>query len=212
MYQRTFAHYLADEEAQLGQSGGSNTPAVTGTTNKANVPRTTATGGAGAITGASTRNPSRAQHSPMPPPPRPGTASTSTSTSSNRQRESSTDLPAPANTSPKSRPSATAASQCPPSIGGSVALLPVNATFDHDPLLKSHTPKMPSARVMEALLSEPPLTYNAARAKPLDDGVPVRYFCSICGYWGKVKCRKCGERTCGLMECWKGHEVGCSPY
>src|SRR5271155_3646829 len=54
---------------------------------------------------------------------------------------------------------------------------------------------MPSARVMEALLTEPPLTYNAARAKPVEDGTPVRYFCAICGYWGKVKCRKCGEQT-----------------
>jgi zinc finger HIT domain-containing protein 1 len=209
MYQRTFAHYLADEEAQLAQSGGPNTPTATATNNKPNLPRTIATG-AGAVAGPSTRNPSRAQQTPMPPPPRPRT--TSTSTPSNPKRESSTDLPAPTSTTPKSRSSAKATSQPPSSIGGSVALLPVNPTLDNDPLLKSHTPKMPSARVLEALLSEPPLTYNAARAKPLDDGTPVRHFCAMCGYWGKVRCRKCGERMCGLMECWKGHEAGCAPY
>jgi zinc finger HIT domain-containing protein 1 len=210
MYQRTFAHYLADEEAQLSQSGGSNTPTTAATTNKANSQRATATG-AGPVAGPSTRTPSRAQQTPMPPPPRPRTASTSTP--SNLKRESSTDLPAPTSTTPKSRTSTAATSQPPPSIGGSVALLPVNPALDNEPLLKSHIPKMPSGRVMEALLSEPPLTYNAARAKPLHNGTPVRYFCAICGYWGKVKCRKCGERTCGLMECWKGHETaGCTPY
>src|ERR1700722_8007754 len=39
MYQWTFAHYLVDEEAQLSQSGESNTPAVTLATNKTNLPR-----------------------------------------------------------------------------------------------------------------------------------------------------------------------------
>jgi zinc finger HIT domain-containing protein 1 len=209
MYQRTFAHYLADEEAQLVQSGGSNTPTVTATLGKANPPRTT-TAGAGAVPGPSTRPPSRAQQSPMLPPPRPRTAPNSTL--SNLKRESSTDRPASAKPGPKPRTSAAAPSQPPSSIGGAAALLPVNPTLDSDPLLKSHTPKIPSARVMDALLSEPALTYNAARAKPLEDGPPVRYFCAVCGYWGKVKCRKCGERTCGLMECWRGHEAGCSPY
>jgi zinc finger HIT domain-containing protein 1 len=209
MYQRTFAHYLADEEAQLAQSGGPNPPTVTATVSKTNPPRTTPAG-AGAVPGPPTRSSSRAPQPSMPPPPRP--RSTPTATASNLKRESSIDLPVPANTTPKSRTLATAAPQPPSSIGGAVALLPVNPFLDRDPLLKSHQPKMPSARVMNALLSQPPLAYNAARAKPLEDGPPARYFCAICGYWGKVKCRNCGERTCGLMECWRGHEAGCSPY
>jgi zinc finger HIT domain-containing protein 1 len=208
-YQRTFAHYLADEEAQLAQSGGANTPTATATANKANLPRATASI-AGAAAGSVTRGPSRTQQPPMAPPPRPRT--TPAPTTSNIKRETSSVEPPASTTTPKSHTSGTVASQPPSSIGGSVALLPVNPVLDNDPLLKSHTPKMPSARVIQALLSEPPLTYNAARAKPLDDATPVRHFCAICGYWGKVKCRKCGEWTCGLMECWRGHEAGCSPY
>ncbi|KIX05966.1 uncharacterized protein Z518_03940 [Rhinocladiella mackenziei CBS 650.93] len=100
--------------------------------------------------------------------------------------------------------------------------------LDRDPLLITHdVPKMPSERVMQALLAEPPLSYNAARAKPLEDSTsssapiyvgnnagtakPQRWFCCICGYWGKVRCKNgCGERVCGLLECWKSHEGVCS--
>jgi zinc finger HIT domain-containing protein 1 len=97
--------------------------------------------------------------------------------------------------------------------------------LDHDPLLKTvDLPKMPSDRLMAALLAEPPLSYTAARAKPLDEAPssggggsnillakPQRYFCAICGYWGKVRCKRaCGERVCGLLECWKAHEGVCS--
>ncbi|ETN39833.1 uncharacterized protein HMPREF1541_06059 [Cyphellophora europaea CBS 101466] len=83
--------------------------------------------------------------------------------------------------------------------------------LDADPLLKTvNLPAKPSARVMAALLAEPPLSYAAARATPLDPDrqTPRRHFCVVCGYWGKVRCKKCGERTCGLLECWKGHEEG----
>lgn len=86
--------------------------------------------------------------------------------------------------------------------------------WDSDPLLASpaeSVPPMPSDRVMQLLISEPPLTYNAARAKPLDEETrpPARKFCGVCGYWGRVKCRKCEEYTCGIMECWKDHERIC---
>ena len=191
-YQRTFAHYLADEEAQLGQGGGSSTPMVPAAPNRTRLP--------------------------MHPPPRPLTPRTisTTATPANLKRErSSTDLAASTTPTPvpiQKSTTSTSQVQPPSSIGGAVAQLPINPDFDNDPLLKSHTPKLPSARVMEALLSEPPLLYTAARAKPVDGGKPARHFCAICGYWGKVKCRKCGERTCGLMECWRAHEVGCGPY
>lgn len=86
--------------------------------------------------------------------------------------------------------------------------------WDHDPLLTTthdDVPRMPSDKVMQLLLSEPPLTYNAARATPLDSDHrrPPRHFCGVCGYWGRVKCRKCEEWTCGIMECWKSHEGVC---
>ena len=172
-YQRTFAHYLADEEAQLALGGGTSTVAGPATVNKAGSTRTQAT-------------PIRTQQLPMHPPPKPPTSRTTAGI----KQESAPALPSPQPAAPTLSP-------------------------DNDPLLRSHTPKPPSARVMAALLAEPPLSYNAARATSSPDSgsvQPPRHFCAICGYWGKVKCLRCGERTCGLMECWKGHEAGCGPY
>ena len=81
----------------------------------------------------------------------------------------------------------------------------MTSEFDNDPLLRSYIPSAPSERIMQALLSEPPLSYTASRAT-LDAGEkPPRRFCSICGYWGRVKCVKCNARTCGL-DCYRIHE------
>ena len=79
--------------------------------------------------------------------------------------------------------------------------------LDDEPLLKSQVPSAPSEEVMEALLSGPPLSYNAARAAPPPPGRPQRHFCEICGYWGTVKCMKCGARVCGL-DCKSTHDDG----
>lgn len=79
--------------------------------------------------------------------------------------------------------------------------------LDDEPLLKSQVPSAPSEEVMESLLSGPPLSYNAARAAPPPPGKPQRYFCEICGYWGTIKCMKCGARVCGL-ECKGAHDDG----
>ncbi|MCJ1229164.1 hypothetical protein MMC12_005829 [Toensbergia leucococca] len=76
-----------------------------------------------------------------------------------------------------------------------------------DPLLKSYVPSAPSEATMEALLSAPPLSYNGARAAPPSSGKPPRHFCEICGYWGTIKCMKCGARVCGL-ECKTTHDEG----
>jgi zinc finger HIT domain-containing protein 1 len=84
---------------------------------------------------------------------------------------------------------------------------PNSDPLDDDPLLKSYVPSAPSEEVMEALLSGPPLSYNAARAGPPPAGKPQRHFCEICGYWGTVKCMKCGARVCGL-ECKGAHDDG----
>ena len=60
-------------------------------------------------------------------------------------------------------------------------------------------PALPSEAEMEALLSAPPLTYNQARAAPPPPGAPPpRRFCETCGYWGRVKCMKCGAMTCSV--------------
>ncbi|KAL4733758.1 hypothetical protein BDV11DRAFT_199527 [Aspergillus similis] len=81
----------------------------------------------------------------------------------------------------------------------------IKSQYDNDPLLKSYIPSAPSERIMRALLAEPPLSYNASRAGPPLTGKAPRRFCCICGYWGKIRCRNCHQRTCGI-ECYKTHE------
>lgn len=80
------------------------------------------------------------------------------------------------------------------------------ASNEDDPLLKIYVPVAPSDTLMEALLSSPALSYNAARATT-SLGKPPRQFCEICGYWGTIKCLKCGARVCGL-ECKSVHGAG----
>lgn len=74
-------------------------------------------------------------------------------------------------------------------------------------LLRTYIPSEPSPEVMQALISAPPLSYNAARAVLPSTGRPPRHFCEICGYWGTVKCMKCGVRVCSL-ECQGTHDEG----
>ncbi|KAL4921536.1 hypothetical protein BDW62DRAFT_174886 [Aspergillus aurantiobrunneus] len=81
----------------------------------------------------------------------------------------------------------------------------IKSQYDNDPLLKSYIPPAPSEHIMRALLAEPPLTYHASRAGPPLTGKSTRRFCCICGYWGKIRCRNCYQRTCA-MECYKVHE------
>ena len=79
--------------------------------------------------------------------------------------------------------------------------------FEDDPLLKTHMPSAPPQEAIEALLTGPPLSYNTARTCPPADGKPQRHFCEICGYWGTIKCMKCGARVCGLS-CKNAHDDG----
>lgn len=67
-------------------------------------------------------------------------------------------------------------------------------------------PALPSRAEMEALLNAPPLTYNQARAAPPPSSAPPpRRFCDICGYFGRVKCMKCGAMTCSVL-CKDAHD------
>ncbi|KAL6714484.1 hypothetical protein ACLMJK_007908 [Lecanora helva] len=84
---------------------------------------------------------------------------------------------------------------------------PAKDPLDDEPLLQVNVPSAPSEEELEALTSAPPLSYNAARSAPPPPHKPRRYFCEICGYWGSVKCMKCGARVCGL-ECKGAHDDG----
>ena len=86
------------------------------------------------------------------------------------------------------------------------SVVALQSDSEDDLLLKTYIPAPPSAAEMEALVSAPPLSYNQARVAP-PIGKPLRYFCEICGYWGSVRCMKCGARVCGL-ECKVTHDEG----
>ncbi|KAL9070706.1 MAG: hypothetical protein Q9157_005712 [Trypethelium eluteriae] len=75
-----------------------------------------------------------------------------------------------------------------------------------DPLLQTPLPTLPSYLEIHELLSKSPLSYSAARAgPPSSNAPPQRHFCEICGYWGRVKCMKCGARVCSLA-CRSAHD------
>lgn len=82
--------------------------------------------------------------------------------------------------------------------------------MDDNPLLVSRVPPMPSHEELHELLAAPPLTYLEARAgwTEEDQKYPVRMFCEACGYWGRVKCMKCGTRVCAL-DCLEAHREEC---
>ena len=77
--------------------------------------------------------------------------------------------------------------------------------LDEEPLLKINVPPAPTEEELKALLAIPPLSYNAARAAASTSTAPPRQFCEICGYWGRVRCMKCGVRVCGL-DCQRQHD------
>jgi zinc finger HIT domain-containing protein 1 len=94
---------------------------------------------------------------------------------------------------------------------------------DANPLLASHLPPIPSDNELRALLAAPPLSYLEARGtttRPSGAGAgaggggtggkqyPARVFCVVCGYWGRVRCLKCGTRVCAL-ECLETHREEC---
>lgn len=81
---------------------------------------------------------------------------------------------------------------------------------DHDVLLMSRIPAMPTQAEIEKLLAAPPLSYNEARGdwSEEDRRKPVRSFCEVCGYWGRVRCTRCGGRVCAL-DCLTIHQEEC---
>ncbi|KAF2177902.1 hypothetical protein K469DRAFT_696290 [Zopfia rhizophila CBS 207.26] len=137
------------------------------------------------------------------PPPRATTTTSRTATKPPRKLSTLTSVPPTPSeaTTPGPIPSGVAT---PIVMGGFGERAP-----QEDPTL-SITSSMPPAldpKELEALLAAPPLSYAASHAAPpAPGGPPQRYFCDNCGYWGKIKCLKCGARVCGL-ECKDAHEA-----
>lgn len=87
---------------------------------------------------------------------------------------------------------------------------PVAHPGDSDPLLVSRVPPFPTDDELRALMTAPPLSYLEARATWGEEEAryPTRVFCEVCGYWGRVKCIKCGVRVCAL-NCLEAHREEC---
>ncbi|KAI1368840.1 hypothetical protein F5Y08DRAFT_230556 [Xylaria arbuscula] len=93
---------------------------------------------------------------------------------------------------------------------------------DASPLLASRLPPLPSDNELRTLLDAPALNYLEARGTwpPQSFGdreeggqqqqqrYPTRAFCALCGYWGRVRCMKCGTRVCAL-DCLETHRDEC---
>lgn len=86
---------------------------------------------------------------------------------------------------------------------------------DAEPLLASWLPPLPTDDELRALMGAPPLTYHQARGAwqgsegdHQQRGYPTRHFCEVCGYWGRVRCMKCGTRVCAL-DCLDVHRAEC---
>ncbi|KAJ4130774.1 hypothetical protein NW768_006312 [Fusarium equiseti] len=84
---------------------------------------------------------------------------------------------------------------------------PATHPGDNNPLLVSRVPEMPSDEELRKLLAHPPLNYGEATGTR-DMKYPVRSFCEVCGYWGRVRCMKCGTRVCAL-DCLEAHKEEC---
>lgn len=205
--QKTFKNYLDDEEAALAHS-----TATTG--GVAAVPVV----GAAAAAGVSKVARVAARRSLTPAVAAASTATQDTLTERQkralaRKTPSGTTTETPATKKQKSEPTTTSTTTQNPQDSEAMQIdtpEPIQkgllkTPHDNDHLLKSYIPLPPSDRLMAALLAEPPLRYHAARAAPSATDKPARRFCTICGYWGKIKCKNCGVRTCGL-ECYKVHE------
>ncbi|PYH46540.1 putative HIT finger domain protein [Aspergillus saccharolyticus JOP 1030-1] len=187
--QKTFRNYLDDEEAALASAS----------TNQTNTTTTTTT---------TTAN-------PLNRIAKPASTAKQTGTTTGPSSRASTAQPTPSAAPESTSPSAAAATTT-PETGEAAAIAEeeskpntttlIRSEHDSNPLLRSYLPTAPSERIMQALLAEPPLTYNASRAgPPLAPRRSPRYFCCMCGYWGKIRCKNCHARTCGLT-CYKVHE------
>ncbi|KAH7039120.1 HIT finger domain-containing protein [Macrophomina phaseolina] len=184
---RTFAHWLADEEALNAQrhTGGP-------------------CGHSSAVQAAAA--------SPAPSPsvgPSGAQSSRSKKTLASRAKRSSSNavLSSPATPSVQAVSSAINTAAPSPAAQPPVDVdLLDNPPAEEDILLRPVVPTLPPGQDIQVLLVHPPLPYGAARAAPPDaEGPPRRQFCEICGYWGRIKCLKCAARVCGL-ECKRAHD------
>ncbi|KAF7712839.1 Uncharacterized protein PECH_002583 [Penicillium ucsense] len=204
--QKTFRNHIDDEDAAIAAGGGGlSVPvgaAAVGPVIPSRVKAVAATGLAGSTAGTPRRSstPTAASMTPAGAGVRKKRGSTLATVTT-----PSTPTPAPA-TTPAPAPATSEANDAKREDDSQDHRHKILKTeHDSDPLLHSFGPTIPSERIMDRLLSEPALSYHASRVgSPLSTQLP-RSFCCMCGYWGKIRCKSCHLRTCGL-DCYKVHE------
>lgn len=205
--QKTFANHLDDYVAFLALEGtnpGQSSSAVAGTPvgSAARKPAVTAGKSTGATKTGSAKGKTVASM-PQPPPtptdiPMPDAPSAETPAADQQPNTEPRLAPGPTSYPPDS-------SILPPYNRAP----PASHPGDTDPLLMSRVVPFPTDAELQALMTAPPLSYLEARAVQEEgSGYPPRYFCEVCGYWGRVKCGKCGGRVCAL-DCLETHREEC---
>ncbi|KAI1862904.1 hypothetical protein JX265_008950 [Neoarthrinium moseri] len=188
--QKTFANYL-DDFIALGEGGNAAAAAAA-------APTSTATGGSSrSAAAAATAAISRARTGAAPSMQKKPDAATNAAGRQGAVKHEDVEMTdAPETGSTLLRPY--------------TGHLPPPHPSDNDPILASRIPPLPSDEELRALMSAPPLTYLEAKAGWNDEDrkYPARVFCEVCGYWGRVKCLKCGVRVCAL-ECLETHREEC---
>jgi zinc finger HIT domain-containing protein 1 len=200
--QKTFINHLSDFEAHLAIAGSTATPLPPAPATPIPRPTPGATPTNLMIAGKRSHKKKDQISVPAPTPIRKATSASQLAAT-----------PALANTKSEPQDKDTPMLDAPPSH---IVLAPGNCKIpephpgDTDPLLISRIPGMPSQAEIEELLAQPPLTYAEARGPWVDEDSrkPVRIFCEVCGYWGRVRCTRCGGRVCAL-ECLGVHQEEC---
>ncbi|KAK7521567.1 hypothetical protein IWZ03DRAFT_97033 [Phyllosticta citriasiana] len=202
---RTFAHWLADEEALAAQRTGA--PAAAGSVGPGSQSVTAtaspapSSGAAEATAMASSKNRKRSMGAAaVGRAAKRAAAATTTTTESAPTTPSAAVVGSPA-------PSGGGVQQAPMVDLEMESVLAEPTPIDeYEPLLRANVPTLPTEQEIQTLLAHPPLPYTAARAAPpAAEGPSRRLFCEICGYWGRVRCLRCAARVCGL-ECKRAHD------
>ncbi|KAF3055595.1 HIT finger domain-containing protein [Daldinia childiae] len=204
--QKTFANHLDDFEALLAQEKSNPTSAASAAAaNSSNLGSSKKGGGGGGGGAAAEKHQQK---------------NSKRSSKSNISRSASISKAAPAVKQEEDVEMSEAPQDNLPSSSSSSSLLtpysrpgqPPTHPQDDDPLLVSRVPALPTEAELRTLVSAPPLNYAEARGRwtVADDGrkYPARVFCEVCGYWGRVRCMRCGVRVCAL-ECLETHREEC---
>ncbi|KAI0966836.1 hypothetical protein F4678DRAFT_448320 [Xylaria arbuscula] len=208
--QKTFANHL-DDYIALAQQAESN-PAASSTTNTNTATNTNTNANRGSSSSTPAASTSRSGQRQASISVSTATATASRRASTRHQQEEAEDVEMPDIPPSETQPTTESKTEqtCRSQILTPHPQAPPHAE-DSNPLLASRLPPLPSDDELRALLAAPPLSYLEVRGvwrEEEQQRYPTRAFCAVCGYWGRVRCMKCGTRVCAL-ECLETHQEEC---